>query len=103
MDFRRGDAGPERIACARHRPFRTGTGRPRGERHRLAAERSPVKQLRRSAVFLSPYAAANTMPVFFGSNALYPVDLMPSRLKVLSHVNPLNYQVASALLGRLAR
>jgi len=43
------------------------------------------------------------MPVFFGSNALYPVDLMPSRLKVLSHVNPLNYQVASALLGRLAR
>ena len=32
--------------------------------------------------------------------ALYPVDLMPSWLKVLSHVNPLSYQV-DALRGLL--
>src|SRR3954471_19695212 len=43
---------------------------------------------------------AITMPLFFGSNALYPVDLMPSWLKVLSHVNPLSYQV-DALRGLL--
>src|SRR5436190_683859 len=40
------------------------------------------------------------MPLFFGSNALYPVDLMPSWLKVLSHANPLSYQV-DALRGLL--
>ena len=33
-------------------------------------------------------------------NALYPVDLMPPWLKVLSHVNPLSYQV-DALRGLL--
>jgi ABC-2 type transport system permease protein len=43
---------------------------------------------------------AITMPLFFGSNALYPVDLMPGWLKVLSHVNPLSYQV-DALRGLL--
>jgi len=43
---------------------------------------------------------AITMPLFFGSNALYPVDLMPAWLKVLSHVNPLSYQV-DALRGLL--
>ncbi|MEQ0561222.1 ABC transporter permease [Amycolatopsis sp. NEAU-NG30] len=43
---------------------------------------------------------AITMPLFFGSNALYPVDLMPSWLKVLSHGNPLSYQV-DALRGLL--
>jgi ABC-2 type transport system permease protein len=43
---------------------------------------------------------AITMPLFFGSNALYPVDLMPPWLKVLSHVNPLSYQV-DALRGLL--
>jgi ABC-2 type transport system permease protein len=36
---------------------------------------------------------AITMPLFFGSNALYPVDLMPSWLRVISHVNPLSYEV----------
>jgi ABC-2 type transport system permease protein len=43
---------------------------------------------------------AITMPLFFASNALYPVDLMPGWLKVLSHVNPLSYQV-DALRGLL--
>jgi ABC-2 type transport system permease protein len=36
---------------------------------------------------------AITMPLFFGSNALYPVDLMPRWLRVISHVNPLSYEV----------
>jgi ABC-2 type transport system permease protein len=43
---------------------------------------------------------AITMPLFFASNALYPVDLMPPWLRVLSQVNPLSYQV-SALRGLL--
>ena len=36
---------------------------------------------------------AITMPLLFGSNALYPVDVMPSWLRVLSKVNPLSYEV----------
>jgi ABC-2 type transport system permease protein len=36
---------------------------------------------------------AITMPLFFASNALYPVDVMPSWLHVLSKVNPLSYEV----------
>jgi ABC-2 type transport system permease protein len=36
---------------------------------------------------------AITMPLFFASNALYPVDLMPAWLRVLSTVNPLSYEV----------
>ena len=36
---------------------------------------------------------AITMPLFFGSNALYPVDVMPSWLRALSTVNPLSYEV----------
>jgi ABC-2 type transport system permease protein len=43
---------------------------------------------------------AITMPLFFGSNALYPVDLMPQWLKVISYGNPLSYQV-EALRGLL--
>lgn len=34
-----------------------------------------------------------TMPLFFASNAIYPIDLMPRWLQVLSHANPLTYQV----------
>jgi ABC-2 type transport system permease protein len=34
-----------------------------------------------------------TMPLFFASNALYPIDMMPRWLQVLSTVNPLTYQV----------
>ena len=36
---------------------------------------------------------AITMPLFFASNALYPVDVMPQWLRVLSAVNPLSYEV----------
>ncbi|MFE9581378.1 ABC transporter permease [Nocardia sp. NPDC006044] len=43
---------------------------------------------------------AITMPLFFASNALYPLDLMPAWLRVISHVNPLSYEV-DALRGLL--
>jgi ABC-2 type transport system permease protein len=36
---------------------------------------------------------AITMPLFFASNALYPVDVMPHWLRWLSAVNPLSYEV----------
>jgi hypothetical protein len=36
---------------------------------------------------------AITMPLFFASNALYPIDVMPSWLHVLSTINPLSYEV----------
>ncbi|HWF27965.1 MAG TPA: ABC transporter permease [Mycobacterium sp.] len=36
---------------------------------------------------------AITMPLFFASNALYPVDVMPGWLHALSVVNPLSYEV----------
>jgi ABC-2 type transport system permease protein len=36
---------------------------------------------------------AITMPLFFASNALYPVDVMPGWLRALSKVNPLSYEV----------
>ena len=41
-----------------------------------------------------------TMPLFFASNALYPVSVMPDWLRVLSKVNPLSYEV-DALRGLL--
>jgi ABC-2 type transport system permease protein len=34
-----------------------------------------------------------TMPLFFASNAIYPLSLMPSWLRAVSRVNPLSYQV----------
>ncbi len=34
-----------------------------------------------------------TMPIFFASNAIYPLSLMPPWLSVVSHVNPLTYEV----------
>lgn len=34
-----------------------------------------------------------TMPLFFASNAIYPIDIMPPWLKVLAQVNPLSYEV----------
>ncbi|HVN76898.1 MAG TPA: ABC transporter permease [Thermoanaerobaculaceae bacterium] len=34
-----------------------------------------------------------TMPLFFASNAIYPLTLMPRWLQVLSRANPLTYQV----------
>ena len=41
-----------------------------------------------------------TMPLFFASNALYPIDIMPGWLQVLSRINPLTYLV-NALRGLL--
>ncbi|MET7480891.1 ABC transporter permease [Streptomyces sp. NPDC005648] len=43
---------------------------------------------------------AITMPLFFGSNALYPVSIMPGWLQAISRFNPLSYQV-DALRGLL--
>ncbi|PJD96143.1 MAG: multidrug ABC transporter permease [Parachlamydia sp.] len=34
-----------------------------------------------------------TMPLFFASNALYPIEMMPKWLQILSIMNPLTYQV----------
>lgn len=34
-----------------------------------------------------------TMPLFFASNALYPIEIMPTWLQVISHINPLTYLV----------
>jgi ABC-2 type transport system permease protein len=34
-----------------------------------------------------------TMPIFFASNAIYPLSLMPAWLRSVSHVNPLTYEV----------
>jgi ABC-2 type transport system permease protein len=34
-----------------------------------------------------------TMPIFFASNAIYPIDIMPEWLKVISSANPLTYEV----------
>jgi ABC-2 type transport system permease protein len=38
---------------------------------------------------------AITMPLFFASNALYPVALMPAAIRWLAYVNPLSYEVAA--------
>jgi ABC-2 type transport system permease protein len=40
------------------------------------------------------------MPLFFASNALYPVAIMPTWLRALSQFNPLSYEV-DALRGLL--
>ncbi|WP_239308042.1 MULTISPECIES: ABC transporter permease [unclassified Frankia] len=40
------------------------------------------------------------MPMFFASNALYPVSIMPSWVRVVSYLNPLSYLV-DALRGLL--
>jgi ABC-2 type transport system permease protein len=34
-----------------------------------------------------------TMPLFFASNAIYPIQMMPGWLRVLAHANPLTYLV----------
>ncbi len=39
-----------------------------------------------------------TMPLFFASNAIYPIEIMPGWLQVISHLNPLTYEV-DALRG----
>jgi ABC-2 type transport system permease protein len=39
-----------------------------------------------------------TMPIFFASNAIYPIHLMPRWLQIISRLNPLTYEV-DALRG----
>lgn len=34
-----------------------------------------------------------TMPIFFASNAIYPIHLMPPWLQIVSRLNPLSYEV----------
>ena len=34
-----------------------------------------------------------TMPLFFASNAIYPISIMPTWLQVISEINPLTYEV----------
>jgi ABC-2 type transport system permease protein len=34
-----------------------------------------------------------TMPLFFASNAIYPIDKMPAWLQVVARINPLSYEV----------
>jgi ABC-2 type transport system permease protein len=34
-----------------------------------------------------------TMPLFFASNAIYPISMMPGWLQIISHGNPLTYEV----------
>jgi len=34
-----------------------------------------------------------TMPLFFASNAIYPIDMMPAWLRHVASVNPLSYEV----------
>jgi ABC-2 type transport system permease protein len=49
---------------------------------------------------------AITMPLFFASNALYPVALMPVWLQWINHINPLSYEVEALrglMIGEPAR
>ncbi|XBL81477.1 ABC transporter permease [Mycobacterium shigaense] len=59
----------------------------------FACQSMTLAGLVRSRDRLMGIGQAITMPLFFGSNALYPVDVMPSWLRVLSTVNPLSYEV----------
>jgi len=43
-----------------------------------------------------------TMPLFFASNAIYPTDIMPAWLKLVSHLNPLTYVVDALRTSMLA-
>ena len=46
---------------------------------------------------------ALTMPLFFASNAIYPISMMPRWLQLISHANPLTYQVDALRALMLAR
>lgn len=59
-----------------------------------------IAGLARSRERLMGIGQAITMPLFFASNALYPVAVMPAWLRVLSMGNPLSYEV-DALRGML--
>lgn len=41
-----------------------------------------------------------TMPLFFASNAIYPIEMMPRWLQIIAHVNPLTYEI-DALRGMM--
>jgi ABC-type multidrug transport system, permease component len=43
-----------------------------------------------------------TMPMFFASNAIYPLDIMPAWLRAIAQINPLTYLV-DALRGLVIR
>jgi ABC-2 type transport system permease protein len=43
------------------------------------------------------------MPIFFASNAIYPLSLMPHWLQVISRLNPLTYEVDAIRRLMLAR
>jgi len=34
-----------------------------------------------------------TLPLFFASNAIYPIEIMPHWLQIVAKVNPLSYMV----------
>jgi ABC-2 type transport system permease protein len=34
-----------------------------------------------------------TLPLFFASNAIYPISIMPGWLQVVANINPLSYMV----------
>ena len=38
-----------------------------------------------------------TLPLFFASNAIYPIEIMPRWLQIVSNLNPLSYLVAGLL------
>ena len=59
-----------------------------------------IAGLARSRERLMGIGQAITMPLFFASNALYPVAVMPVWLRALSLGNPLSYEV-DALRGML--
>jgi ABC-2 type transport system permease protein len=59
-----------------------------------------IAGLVRSRERLMGIGQAITMPLFFASNALYPVAVMPPWLQVIAKVNPLSYEV-NALRGLL--
>jgi ABC-2 type transport system permease protein len=37
---------------------------------------------------------AITMPLFFASNALYPIEVMPGWVKLIANYNPLTYIIS---------
>src|ERR1051326_533542 len=43
-----------------------------------------------------------TMPLFFASNAIYPIEIMPTWLQVIAHGNPLTYVVDGIRMLMLA-
>jgi len=44
-----------------------------------------------------------TMPIFFASNAIYPISLMPPWLKAIARANPLTYEVDGLRAMMLAK